>query len=169
MPRLDYSAIVDADDLATLITKLNLGPAHIVGVSYGAYVAMFLAARHPELVRSLVLSEAPLMRLLSELDGGKAIFNEFMSKVWEPATRGFLKGPEAGVKAAADGFGELGYSGSDTKMTFETLSPMVRDPLIENALEWRALTISQDPFPDLPPSAIAHIKVPTLLLSGQRI
>jgi non-heme chloroperoxidase len=168
VPRADYSAIVDADDLATLIKKLNLGPAHIVGVSYGAYVALFLAARHPELVRSLVLSEPPLMRLLSELEGGKAIFDEFMSTVWEPATRGFLVGPEAGVKAAVDGFGELGYSGSDTKMTFEALSPMVRDPLMENALEWKALTISQDPFPDLPRSAIAHIKVPTLLLSGQR-
>src|SRR6187455_2965558 len=35
VPREDYSAIVDADDLATLIKKLNLGPAHIVGVSYG--------------------------------------------------------------------------------------------------------------------------------------
>ena len=168
VPRANYSAIVDADDLATLIRKLNLGPAHIVGVSYGAYVALFLAARHPELVRSLVLSEPPLMRLLPELEGGKAIVNEFMSKVWEPATRGFLVGPEAGVKAAVDGFGELGYSGSDIKMTFETLSPMVRDPLIENALEWSALTISQDPFPDLPLSAIAHIKVPTLLLNGQR-
>jgi len=168
VPRADYSAIVDADDLAALIKKLNLGSAHIVGVSYGAYVALFLAARHPELVRSLVLSEPPLLRLLSELDGGKAVFNEFMSKVWEPTTRGFLKGPEAGVKAAVDGFGELGYSGSDKKMTFETLAPMVRDPLIENAPEWRALTLSQDPFPDLPFSTIAHIKVPTLLLSGQR-
>src|SRR6476620_11271988 len=109
VPRADYSAIVDADDLATLIKKLNLGPSHIVGVSYGADVALFLAARHPELVRSLVLSEPPLMRLLSELEGGKEIFNEFMSKVWEPAKRGFLIGPEAGVKAAVDGFGELGY------------------------------------------------------------
>ena len=168
VPRADYSAIVDADDLATLIKKLNLGPAHIVGVSYGAYVALFLAARHPELVRSLALSEPPLLRWLPELEGGKAIFNEFMSKVWEPATRGFLEGPEVGVKAAVDGFGELGYSGSDKKMTFETLEPVVRSLLIDNAPEWRALTISRDPFPDLPPNAVAHIKVPTLLLSGQR-
>ncbi len=48
-PRTDYSARVDADDLAALIRKLKLGPAHIVGVSYGAYVALFLAERHPEL------------------------------------------------------------------------------------------------------------------------
>jgi len=123
---------------------------------------------HPELVRSLVLSEPPLLRLLPELEGGKAIFNEFMSKVWEPATRGFLEGPEAVVKAAVDGFGELGYSGSDKKMTFETLEPVVRSFLLDNAPEWRALTSSRDPFPDLPPNAVAHIKVPTLLLSGQR-
>ena len=68
-PRGDYSAIVDADDLAALIRKLKLAPAHIVGVSYGAYVALFLAARHPELVRSLVLSEPPVLRWLPELGG----------------------------------------------------------------------------------------------------
>jgi pimeloyl-ACP methyl ester carboxylesterase len=56
-PGIDYSVIVDADDLAALIRKLTLAPAHVVGVSYGAYTALFLAVRHPALVRSLVLSE----------------------------------------------------------------------------------------------------------------
>jgi len=99
-PRTDYSAIVDADDLAVLIRKLKLAPAHIVGVSYGAYVALLLAARHPELVRSLVLSEPPVLQWLPEMEGGKPLFTEFMTKVWEPAARGFRVGDEAGVKAA---------------------------------------------------------------------
>jgi len=167
-PRADYSAIVDADDLAALIRKLKLAPAHIVGVSYGAYVALFLAVRHPALVRSLVLSEPPVLRWLPELEGGKALYTDFMSKVWEPAGRGFSKGDEEGVEAAADGFGELGYSGSDEKFTFAALPPEVRVLFIDNAPEWRALTMSKDAFPDLPFTAVSRIKAPTLLLSGQR-
>ena len=49
-----------------------------------------------------------------------------MTRVWEPAARGFRDGDEAGVKAAVDGFGELGYSGTDQKMTFATLPPRSR-------------------------------------------
>jgi pimeloyl-ACP methyl ester carboxylesterase len=166
--RSDYSAIVDADDLAGFIRKLKLAPAHIVGVSYGAYVALFLAARHPELVRSLVLSEPPVLRWLPAMEGGKSLFTEFMTRVWGPAARGFREGDAAGVKAAVDGFGELGYSGTDQQMTFATLPAEVQSLLIENAPEWRALTASKDAFPDLALSAVRRIKVPTLLLSGER-
>jgi pimeloyl-ACP methyl ester carboxylesterase len=167
-PRIDYSAIVDAEDLAALIKKLRLGPAHIVGVSYGAYVALFLAARHPDLVRSLVLSEPPLLCWLPELEAGQLLFTEFMTKVWKPAARGFRKGDEAGIEATIDGFGELGYSGTDQKMTFATLPPEVRSSLLENSPEWRALTMSNDAFPFLSLDAVRRIKAPTLLLSGQR-
>jgi pimeloyl-ACP methyl ester carboxylesterase len=164
----NYSAVVDADDLAALIVKLKLAPAHVVGVSYGAYAAMFLAVRHPTLVRSLVLSEPPVLRWLPRLDGGKPLFTEIMSKVWEPSMRGFREGNEAGVRAAIDGFGELGYSGTDEKMTFATLPPELRSILVSNAAEWKALTMSKDAFPDVPFTSVRQIKAPTLLLSGQR-
>ena len=167
-PGTNYSAVVDADDLAALIVKLKLAPAHVVGVSYGAYAAMFLAVRHPSLVRSLVLSEPPVLRWLPKLDGGKPLFTEIMSKLWEPTVRGFREGDEAGVRAAIDGFGELGYSGTDEKMTFATLPPELRTILVSNAAEWKALTMSKDAFPDLPFTSVRRIKVPTLLLSGQR-
>jgi non-heme chloroperoxidase len=166
-PRSDYSVLVDADDLAALIRKLKLAPAHVVGVSHGAYVSLLLAARHPELVRSLVLSEPPLLRWLPRLEGGKPLYDDFMNKIWDPATRGFREQDEAGIKAAVDGFGELGYSGSDEKMTYATLPAEVRSAAMENALEWRALTASRDAFPDLSFTAVSQIKVPTLLLSGQ--
>ena len=163
-----YSASVDADDLAALITELKLAPVQLVAVSHGACVALFVALRHPDLVRSLVLSEPPLLAWLPGLEGGKILFTDFMSKVWEPAIRDFAHGDEAGVKAAVDGFGEIGYSGSDEKMTFDTLPPEVRSELLENAHEWRALTMSKDAFPDFPVAAARRISAPTLLLSGER-
>jgi len=42
-----------AGDTATLLRKLDLAPAHVVGASMGGMVAQMLAAEHPELVRSL--------------------------------------------------------------------------------------------------------------------
>ncbi len=44
-------------DAAALIEKLDAGPCHFVGLSMGGFVGMRLAARHPELIRSLVLLE----------------------------------------------------------------------------------------------------------------
>ena len=70
--------------------------------------------------------------------------------------------------AAINGFGELGYSGTDEKMTFATLPPEVRTVVLENAPEWKALTMSKDAFPVIPLSAIRDLKIPTLLLSGRR-
>ncbi len=42
-------------DAAALIEAMGLGPVHFVGLSMGGFVGMRLAARRPELVRSLVL------------------------------------------------------------------------------------------------------------------
>lgn len=45
-----------ADDLAALITHLDLGPAHIVGLSMGGMIALDLVDRQPAMVASLVLA-----------------------------------------------------------------------------------------------------------------
>ncbi|HSH03554.1 MAG TPA: alpha/beta hydrolase [Anaerolineae bacterium] len=44
----------DADDIAALITALNLPPAIILGFSDGAESALLLAARHPHLVTAVI-------------------------------------------------------------------------------------------------------------------
>jgi pimeloyl-ACP methyl ester carboxylesterase len=42
-----------ADDAARLLGELELAPAHVIGASMGGMIAQTLAARRPELVRSL--------------------------------------------------------------------------------------------------------------------
>ena len=91
-----------------------------------------------------------------------------MSKVWQPAGAGFRLSDEAGVREAVNGFGEIGYSGTDQKMTFAALPPEIRALLLQNALEWRALTRSKDAFPSLPSSAVEKIETPVLLMGGAR-
>lgn len=44
-----------ADDAAALVRHLGTGPAVVVGYSMGGPIAQILAARHPELVRGVVL------------------------------------------------------------------------------------------------------------------
>lgn len=56
-----YSPLVDAEDLGARIRTLDLGKVHVVGSSFGGRVALFLALTRPELVRTLVLQEAPIM------------------------------------------------------------------------------------------------------------
>ena len=53
----DYRPRTHAADVAALIRTLALEPVHLVGHSYGGFVALFLAHDHPDLVRSLVLVE----------------------------------------------------------------------------------------------------------------
>jgi pimeloyl-ACP methyl ester carboxylesterase len=51
----------DEDDLAALVAALELGPVHLVSSSFGSSIAMGLAARRPDLVRSVVAHEPPLL------------------------------------------------------------------------------------------------------------
>lgn len=53
-----------AEDLAALLRRLDLAPAHLVGSSSGAFVCLLLASGRPELVRSLVLAEPPVLSIL---------------------------------------------------------------------------------------------------------
>lgn len=56
----------DEDDLVALIETLELAPAHVVANSFGGAIAVGLAARQPELLRSLSVHEPPLFPLAGE-------------------------------------------------------------------------------------------------------
>jgi 3-oxoadipate enol-lactonase len=47
-----------ADAAARVVADRTDGPVHVLGVSWGGVVALRLAQRHPELVRSLVLADS---------------------------------------------------------------------------------------------------------------
>lgn len=54
----------DVADLAALIEHLFGGPAHVIGNSFGAAISLRLAIQRPDLIRSLIVHEPPLFRLL---------------------------------------------------------------------------------------------------------
>ncbi len=57
-PQGPYSTAIYADQLCAFLGAIGIEQAHVAGVSLGAAVAMHLAARHPERVRSLSLHSA---------------------------------------------------------------------------------------------------------------
>jgi pimeloyl-ACP methyl ester carboxylesterase len=59
-PMLRGAAIAaDAADCLSLLAALGIGPAHVVGASYSAAVALTLASSAPEAVRTLTVIEPP--------------------------------------------------------------------------------------------------------------
>ena len=155
-----HSAYTEADDLAAFINKLRPGPVHLVGTSIGALTALVLAVKHPEMVRSLVLAEPPIHRWAKDNPDGEALYREFMSSIWEPATAAFKAGDEdAAMRIFVDGFGGTG--------TFDNLSPKAREIALVNSRFFKAATSSSDPFPDVPKDKVRSLHVPVLIIMGE--
>lgn len=157
----DYSAVLHGDDLAELVTRLGFDSAHIAGTSYGAYVALLMAARHPEKVRSLVLGDPPVFSLIEDDPEGRGLKDRFMEKVWEPAGKMMQEGKKAeGIKRFVEGVVEKG--------AFDQFPPNVKDLIMDNACEFRVETSSPDFWTPFTCKDARGITTPTLLLTGDK-
>jgi len=63
---LDSTIENNATDLVGFIKKLGIAPAHLVGHSYGGFIAAYCASKNPELIRSLALVDPAVSTLLIE-------------------------------------------------------------------------------------------------------
>ena len=155
------SLLTHVEDLASLIDALGLSPAHIVGNSYGAYVSLVLAVKHPELARTLVLAEPPVHPLLLRLPGGKPLFEAFMNAAWKPAGEAFARDDmEEGVR--------LFIEGAVGRTEYDKLPAGVRNAMMKNAPEMAVSTRTSFDvhMPDVACEDAAHVEAPTLLLHG---
>jgi pimeloyl-ACP methyl ester carboxylesterase len=57
-PDVDWTLDTHADDLARTLDELGVGPADVVGLSMGGYVAFAFLLRHPDKVASLTLIDS---------------------------------------------------------------------------------------------------------------
>jgi len=165
--RAGYSAVVDAEDLAALIGTLHLDRVVVIGHSYGALTALFLAAKHPELVRALVLAEPPAISLLAHLQGdkaktGKAMFEDIQRRMVMPMRQAFRKGDRDG------GIGVFIDYVFNNPHAWDQMSKSSRDQTLRDAHEWDVMMTTGTLFPDIAPRAIRKITAPSLLLSGAK-
>jgi non-heme chloroperoxidase len=157
-----YAAAQHAADLGALIEALDLAPAHVVGSSFGALTALTCAVARPELIRSLVLGEPPLLPWLARLPDGAAILEAFMATSFGPARQAFARGEaEAGVRTFIDGVIGPG--------AFDRLPPEARGMMLDNAAAERAetMTPSEQYFPALSADDVGRLPMPVLLVEGE--
>ena len=72
----DIPVSLHADDAAAILEAVGKEPASVYGNSGGATIGLELVARHPDLVRTLVVHEAPLMELLPDAERWRATFRD---------------------------------------------------------------------------------------------
>lgn len=157
----DYSVALHANDLASFIKELATEPVHLAATSYGAYVSLYMASKNPELVRSLVLGEPPILPWLEKVEGGKALKDEFLTNSFGPARDAFKAGKmEEGVGLFIDGVMGQG--------TFSRLNPRAKGSMLDNAEEMKAETTADDYFSPFTFEDASKIQSPVLLLSGER-
>jgi pimeloyl-ACP methyl ester carboxylesterase len=156
----NHSAYVEANDLAAFIRKLKLGRVHLVGTSMGAFAALVLAVNHPEMVRSLVLAEPPINQWARDSPQGAAVYKEFMTTIWEPATEAFKAGDDLqAMRILVDGFAGA--------RRFDNLPPETQAAIMQNSRFFKAVTLSTDPLPNLSKDKVKRLSMPILIVTGE--
>jgi pimeloyl-ACP methyl ester carboxylesterase len=87
------SVAEQAEDAAGLLDHLGVGPAHVVGHSWGGAIALELAAQHPTTVASLVLLEPAFLTTPAGAAFGRALaplVERYEAGDAEGAVHGFL-------------------------------------------------------------------------------
>lgn len=155
----DHSALVEAEDLAALLLRWQAAPAVLVGSSYGAYTALALAARRPDLVRALVLLEPPMLYLADTTPEGRMLRSAFDRDIRGPARAAFERDDDAQAVT-------LLTEGIVGPQAMAAMPPAALQRRLENALSIRMLTLSSDEFPALDLAALARLEQPLMLMRG---
>jgi len=163
-----------AEDLAAFLREIGAAPAHLVGNSQGAYITLLTAIRHPELVRTLVIEEPPvlplfvatpprlveLLRLFATRPRTAFAMAMFGARTVAPIEKLFRQGENEKALATFT----RGVLGDEF---FDRLSEARKDQARENLSTLRAFVIGDVPLPPLPENEVRGVRVPSLLLTGQ--
>lgn len=139
-----------ADCLAALIGALDLGPAHVAGLSWGGTVAMELYRRRPELVATLLLADTyagwkgslPAEEVMARVEGVRQMV-AVGAESFDPTLPGLFAGDPP----------------AEYVPLFEAMAGDVRPDSMKTALLVMAETDQRDLLP--------RIAVPTLLIWGE--
>jgi pimeloyl-ACP methyl ester carboxylesterase len=107
-----------SDDAAGLIEALGSAPVAIFGNSAGAIIGLDLVIRHPELVRSAILHEPPMIAGMSNPE-------EVMGAIQQVVEAGMQNG---GPRGGCETF--LRFVAGDE--VFENLDPQLRERMLDN-------------------------------------
>jgi non-heme chloroperoxidase len=152
----------NAKDLAELIRKLDLGPAHLVGASYGAFITLYCIFRNPELAKTMVLNEPPILSFLgrSPIKEDVELLQQFRTRVLNPTEGAFKRGD---FKKAAQIFIDRVM---EIDNFFDQLSEEDKQLLMDNARSLEGELESAQPS-SFSIEDVKQIRIPTLIVKGE--
>ncbi len=142
LPRIDFEE--QAEELAPLLQD----GAHLVGHSYGGVISLLIAARHPDVVRSLTVNEPPAFGLARD--------NPQVERVVTELAAFFAAGPHEPADYLR---GFLGVVGSDVQL------PDPLPPELQQGAQ--AAMVERPPWEaEIPLDELAAAPFPKLVVSG---
>jgi pimeloyl-ACP methyl ester carboxylesterase len=158
----DYSVTAHATDLVQFLEKLEDGPVHLVGHSYGAFTSLVATLDHPELVKSLTLGEPPLSSIIMDRPESEEMMSGLINYVFAPADKAFTQDDEESAVA-------IFIEGVLADSTYYDNAPQEeRDLMLSNTPELRAIVSGADLFPNLSCSDLQELDIPVLLVKGDQ-
>lgn len=156
----DAAADIHGEDLAALVAALGFGHVHVVAHSSGAVAALFFAAAHPGMVKTLALNEPPAAALLTGIPDGPTVLREFGAR-GAPAREAFrARDLDRAIPLFVDSVGGPG--------TFDRRSPADQRMAMDNGLSHLADNITKRPRVAFGCDEAKRITAPTLLTNGER-
>ncbi len=170
---VDDQMLPHVDDLLAFVDTLRLGQVHLVGNSWGGFICLFAALKRPDLVRSMVVQEPPVLPLflsippkpwellavlVSRPRTAKALLR-MMRRGVLPSIAAFKRNDlEAGVRIFVQNaaWGPAAYA----SIPDEVMRHMLLD-----ARTFRAQQLGKG-FPRFTPADARAIRVPTLVMNG---
>jgi non-heme chloroperoxidase len=155
----DASTALHGEDLAQLISRLDAGPATLVGQSLGATIALHAAIANPALVHSLVLSEPFILPWLQASRAGQEAWADFENRVWRPSAVALRSGHrDACIRLVTDGIMGAG--------AYDGLPSDVKPLVLDNAAELRLEHDNPHYYSAVGVNDVASLHLPILLVKG---
>jgi len=174
-PEADDPMLPHVEDLAAFLREIDAAPAHLVGNSWGAFISLLTAVRHPDVVRTLVLEEPPvlslfmkntpprpaeLLRLFATRPRTGIALLKFGAGTVAPVQKAFRRGEDdKAMRIFSEGV--LG------RESFERLPEARKVQMRDNLSALRAQMLGAG-FPPLGDEEVRGIGAPVLLVTGER-